>query len=432
MPRNGSRFTEAHGRGATLALLILAALAVAACSSGVDIGSTTLPTPSPEPAETTDEATTVADEPDLPVLSDLEAPEWRPATRTEELALDIDEAGEPTPQHAVDAFGLLVDGMPGTTPTDLPPGEALGETYTLLLIRAFRDQLTPEQQLVVDEHLDAGTVIATIAADGTIEIAPEESEIDDDPADDPTPGPSGLRHSGPPATTTDVDALAALLGGVQEAWNQRLPGHPSFGIELAKTDLPLKQIDALPKDNDPRTCVISVHAGFLGAAPSDDQLRWAFAHELFHCMQFIWQTAQLPPPDWLIEGSADFAATDLFRTATLDYDGLGHQWFTEAEAPLVARTYSAWGLFENASVSGLDAYARIEAMVASPAQTVGQFLTAGQLDGLIFRKDWSTRTLRSNSLGPTWQLGWPKPDAGFGPHDNVFSHGARGVGTYNI
>ena len=111
---------------------------------------------------------------------------------------------------------------------------------------------------------------------------------------------------------------------------------------------------------------------------------------------------------------------------------LGQQWFTQPAVPLSGRSYSAWPLFENAYQSVDDVYGRIEAMVENPGSSVAATLAVGQLDGRIFRRDWSSRTLRSESLRSPWEFDWPTPTASFGPHDNIFSLGGRGVGAYNI
>ncbi len=424
MARHRVPTTRRHVRTVPAWVLLLA-LAAASCSGGIEIEPDAAP-PTPESGAPGEEPTPVRDEPELPVLSDLEAPEWQPSTRTEEVLASIDEHGEATLQDAIDAFGLLAEDLPGTSPSELPIGETLGDLSTRQLIEAFRDELTPEQLAVLDAYVEPGRLVGTIRADGTVELAaptpaPEE----------PTPGPSGFRYAGPVPDPIDLQYLT-LLGEVEDAWRAYRPDFPTFEVDLFISSSPKNEMTAWPRNgNDPSTCEVTVKAGFFQSGPSDDKIRWFFAHELFHCAQFVWQQGS-PAPHWLAEGSADWAAADLFRTTPADYDGLGDQWFTDADAPLVNRSYSAWPLFENARLSGLDPYGPIEAMVTSVAPTAGKILAIGGLDGHLFRMAWSTRTLRSDPLGPTWQLPWPKPAIEFGPHDNLFSHGARDLGTYNI
>jgi hypothetical protein len=413
---------------------IVAVLILGACTGGDDSRSTTAPPTSASPATSTPpSAATVAPtsatgEPALPILDDLQPPGWEPATRTEELALAISEEEAPTPQQAIDALALLVEDVPGASPSDLPPGEGLGDGATLRLVDSVRDRLTSEQAAVLEEYLDAGSSVGTVLADGSIEPAGSPGDTAAPPAGT-TVEPDGLRRvERTPAVPIDLDYLE-LLGEVQAAWTAHFPDHPKHDIELRFTPLQ-GGMDAKLEPDDPSTCVIRVHAGFFQSAPSDDKIRFFFAHELFHCMQSDWYSGYVPP--WLDEGSADWAAADLFRGRVLDYDALGVQWFTVADAPLAVRSYSAWPFFENAHLHGRDVYALIESMYESPQTTVSAFLGANQLDGVVFRKDWSTRTLRSSSLAAPWRLAWPVQNDAFGPHDNVFALSARGLGVYNI
>jgi hypothetical protein len=400
------------------AWLIVGVVAVSACTGGGDVRPPTTPAPvgsaegQAAPATSTPAA---AGATDLPVLADVEAPPWEPATRADELAMAISEQAEPTLQQAVDAFGLLVDDMPGTTSSDLPPGEGLGETYSLRLIQLMGDQLAPDQAAVVDEYLDPGTLLGTIRADGSSERAE---------------APQGLRGFGAARSAPGGHDLFALLGEVQSDWAAHLPGHPQLDIELRSVATPFNGMDANLKPDDDDVCVVRVHSGFLAANPTADRIRFVFAHELFHCMQFEWAGGYTPP--WLDEGSADWAAADLYRGRTLD--GVDHHpaWFTLPGAPLAIRHYSAWPFFENARLQGRDVYALIEAMFESPQPTVTGFLAAAHLDGELFRKDWSTRTLRSSVLNAPWRMAWPTPDGELGPHDNLFSVGARGIGLYHV
>jgi hypothetical protein len=415
------------------AWLIVGIVAVGACTGGDGSSPTTS-----APARTTEATTVSMTSPstasgttDLPVLDDVEAPAWEPSTRTDELALAISEESEPTVQQAVDAFGLLVEGMPGATSSDLPPGEGLGETYTLRLIRSVREGLTPDQATVVDEYLGPGILIGRIRADGSSE--PADGSGDAAPTSDmaATTAPSqGVRPLRAPTATPGGHDLFQLLGEVQADWDAHLPGHPKHDIELRTVATPFKGMDADVKTDDPDVCVIRVHTGFLAGNPTADLIRSFFAHELFHCMQFEWAGGYTPP--WLDEGSANWAAADLYRTETLEGVDLHEAWFKLPDAPLAIRQYSAWPFFEIARLHGRNGYALIQAMFESPHPTVTAYLAATQLDGELFRKDWSTRTLRSSPLTAPWRLAWPTPDGELGPHDNLFSVGARGIGVYHV
>ncbi|MEO6156265.1 MAG: hypothetical protein ABIQ39_01410, partial [Ilumatobacteraceae bacterium] len=76
---------------------------------------------------------------------------------------------------------------------------------------------------------------------------------------------------------------------------------------------------------------------------SDDDVKVAFAHELFHCIQSTWNpdfSADGYNAEWLIEGSATFASFDLYRSTNpqssrYEFDG----WFTTTAAPLIQSSY---------------------------------------------------------------------------------------------
>src|SRR5688500_2072848 len=95
---------------------LLLVVMLAACSGDEDSSSST--TDSTEPPDTvtpigsTPIDTAAAAEDDLPVLEDVTSPEWKPATRSEELGLEIDEAQQVTLQMAIDAVALVEPEFP--------------------------------------------------------------------------------------------------------------------------------------------------------------------------------------------------------------------------------------------------------------------------------------------------------------------------------
>ena len=377
---------------------------------------------------------------DLERLADVEGPAWEPATRTDELLAEIGASEEgPTVQHLVDAFALLVDDMPGATPTDLPPGDGIGSTYTLRSIDARRGELTDEQVAVLDDYLELGTLVGTISADGNVEVSPEFSG--DDPPDPLTTTSSvagfrSPRSSDDPPVEVGVPVeleYVVLLDEVRADWKEHAPALPAHEVEIYITPDVKGGMDAtLRPDPLGEVCSIRVHAGFFQQIPPAETVRDFFAHELFHCMQMEWWTDVDPPP-WVVEGSANWAAADLYRsrhagTRSLLWSG----WFTSPDKALAERSYDAWPFFENVRLSGRPTYATIRQMFEEPQPSVGAYLSVLGLDGELFRKDWSSRSLRTPSMGALWHVAWPSKDEDVGPVDNGFSLGERGLGVYNI
>jgi hypothetical protein len=427
--------------------LVVFALVAAACTGGGGTTSSSTTTP-PQDAVSGDDQIQ-----DGEILA---APEWEPTTRAEQLLFEIDDETGPTPQDAIDALGLAVEGVPGVTPTGLPPGEDLGLTSTLWLVESFYDQLTPEQQAFVDELLTPGELAGTVSDDGTVTLAagpetdgfgilagPATTEQEYANLLWETDGrsqaqPLGLAaDDGVPlavaaATEAEKKKYTGLLAEVRKDLKAHIPDLPTHkDVKLYFTTKNLSGMDARQNPDDPNLCDIRIHPGFTNGNPTDDTIRFYFAHELFHCSQDLWG-AEESAAKWVIEGSADWAAIDLYRSRALDYDELQVWWFTFPQIPLKVHAYSAWPLYENARLSNKDVYGAIKDMLFDNQKGVAAQLAVGGLDGQFFRKDWSSRTLRSTSIGPPWQLPWPTPNSGAGPHDNRVSLGERDLGTYAI
>ncbi len=394
-------------------LLVAAGLIASACSDDDDTAATT-GTPSPE---TTEVGT-----------GDIVVPEWEPATRLDELALDIGtDPGGPEVQDAVDLFALYVPDFPGATPSDLPPGTGFSGTSALALLSSFRDELTDEQVAALDANLESGDIVATITPEGEIL----------EPAASPATTSGWRKPEGGPVTPQDIQEFDALLAEVQQLWAAHLPNHPKHqSYELAFTSAATGVMDSNEPAGQPERCVIRVRSDFVAKGPSADEIRFDFAHELFHCMQFRWRASGVGPWNphlWVVDGSAEFAAADLFRSRPMDYNNLFEDWFTSENKPLGSRQYDAWPVFENAHLNGEDVYGSIRSMFHSPMTGVAPMLAIGGLDGQVFRIDWSTRTLRWPDFGQPWRLDWPwNGHATHGPAYNNEFAGTRGVGGYSV
>lgn len=201
---------------------------VASCSNGGGSADTTLPAATTQPSVTAPPSTE-ASTPELPVLADLATPDWTPSTRSEELAVALDTGDPITPQQAVDIIGLVVPGMPGTTPTDLPAGDGLGDAFTLNLASRMRDRLSPAQQQVVDQYLEPGRLVGTVTPSG--EVIPAGAPPDATTSTASTAVSGGWRAASAPPDVIDFDYLN-LAAEVLAAWDSHLPTHPQISVEL--------------------------------------------------------------------------------------------------------------------------------------------------------------------------------------------------------
>lgn len=368
---------------------------------------------------------TAAPDTDLPTLADIDTPAYQPADRTEELTAQIDRAGKPTLQNAIDAMDLY-QSMPGATSTSLPPGEGLGGTVTLAMIDRVYSQLTPEQRAVVDKVRNEIVGHVKISADGVMSA--------------PAPGPG---RSGAPATTAKQRHYGELATQVQQAWKTHRPDlpTPAVTVAFAKNDLAAKEglalMSTLPSGNGPgtATAVVTVYPVMYNAAYDDNYIKFTFAHEIFHGIQFAWAGGNFAQSFWVQEGSAEWAAYDLYRAryappATPKLSFLA--WFTTPGMPLGNRQYSAWPFFESAKQYGLDPYPDIKAMISHGQDDVAGLLAVAGLTADPFASFRSSQSLRKRSAAKDFFLSWPGPNAAAGPTDTGLSQPVRGRGKFDV
>ena len=362
---------------------------------------------------------------DLPTLEDIDTPAYQPADRTEELAAQIDRAGTPTLQQAIDAMDLYQD-MPGATATTLPKGDGLGATVTLAMIDRAYGQLTPEQRAVVDKVRTGIVGHVTISADGVMS--------------EPAPGPG---RSGAPASTATQRRYGELATNVQRAWKAHRPDLPTPAVTLhfARNDLAAKGglalMSALPSGNGAGTAtvVITVYPVMYNGAYDDDYIKFTFAHEIFHGIQFAWDGGNFAQSFWVQEGGAEWAAYDLYRAGYAPPNDPKHSfpgWFTKPGMPLGTRQYSAWPFFESAKQYGVDPYPAMKAMINHGQDDVAGLLQVGGLTADAFASFRSSQSLRKPGSAKDFFLTWPGPNGSTGPTDTGLAQPVRGRGKFDV
>ena len=415
---------------------------------------------------------------DLPVLADLSAPDLSPATQTDQLASVLAGSGTPTLGQAIDMFNLSVADLPGATASSMPAGIGFSATTTMAAIQTHRGELTPQQLAVVDSF--DGTVIASTTQPGgpLVPVASAPSTAapttgttasTDGPGDSTTPTtqsiaptsahtagwvvPTGgaaraqpvaraVRWQAPPTQSAAFVHDSDLLNQTLFDWNAHEPGLIQLpkGFALAVSSKEPKdnaEMDTRQSTTIPGGCVITMYPVFTGGHYTDALAKFIFAHELFHCIQFTW-SSNLGGAEWLVEGSAEFAALDLYRrtfqpTTAEAFEG----WFTNTGTALGSespgRGYDDWPLFESFKQTyATDPYPYIEQMIKAGGSTQN-ILTAGHFDNPVFASLWTSTSLRSKEFGDAaFQLNWPGVDPTFGRRDTAVDLGSRGVGTYQV
>jgi len=128
-----------------------------------------------------------------------------------------------------------------------------------------------------------------------------------------------------PTTTSPAEELPALDDVTAPAWKPTTRTEelevtiPLIDLRLVSFNVDKADMDTLgPTQSDDPTrgivCRIRVFPLLWKAQNDDETLKTAFAHELFHCFQGWWNPIG-GFPAWLTEGSASFAAFDLYRSS---------------------------------------------------------------------------------------------------------------------
>lgn len=366
---------------------------------------------------------------ELPELPPLSAPEFVPANRTDQLKVEIDRSGTSL-QVAIDVFDLTIAPMPGATPSSMPPGPGFSPTYALALITRVRRELSPAQLQVLDSVRDAGVTVGRFDATGkSASVSSSSATI------------SYLRAQVPNYPPAMVARYNRLFEKALDDWRRYRPEllADTAGYSVAFTGFQLRvkgadaEMSTLP-EADPRYCGVTVYPALYDHVFSDAFIAFVFAHELFHCAQFSWNGA-LALPQWLVEGSAEFAARDLYRTTLLLPPAEDiPEWFTKTVRSLATRAYDAWALFETfKSNYGADPYPAIEKMIKTVNGDTAGLLSAGTMDNPIFQSMWTSGTLRATTFDDAyWQLRWPNGDPAHGPHNTAITLPERGIGTYPV
>ncbi len=429
--------------------------AAAAASTTVTAPSVPAATAAPSaPAATTPTPTAEAPLPKLPTLS---APAYTPTTRSEELESETaDETGDPTLQQAIDMFSVTFTPLPGATPSDLSAGEGVGGTVAMDAIQGHLNELSPAQARIVDGYLD--TQYLELDASGTqigSGLAGDVGAIQATTLVHAT-GATGARGA-PEATWPSPEVHAyyehylPILKQAIDDYHSKLPtmldGITGYWLTVLDETPVGEKPDAwmftgvVPTQHN--ICHINVLPRFIADGFSDEDARFSFAHEIFHCIQQTMNPAfSFKHATWLTEGSATFAAEYLYRdTLHVDDRILPPEWFTRTAEPLEDASYHAWALFESyrQQYPKADVFAHIRAMVQAPRDaTTAQLVAAGGFTASTFEALWTSSSVRSSTFSDLpWQFAWPGVDPRHGRPDNLTAvlsptGDVHGVGTYQV
>jgi hypothetical protein len=419
----------------------------------------------------------------LPKLDDVTGPAFKPTTRTGELQVALADGHDPTLQEALDIFDVTMAKMPGATPTSLPDGAGFSATYALQSINEHRLELSPAQLAVVDSFAgtevarfdSTGSTVTTTASAttspssaGTIPtVTPSPTTSSPAPSNTlsntttgvtstsdtaslrMTPETSAVEHFAPPVTLAPaaVARYTRLFSDTLKDWTtfrRDLIG-VVYGFSLSFSPTQPKEDNLSNADmatgpsSDQRYCSVTVYPQIINDNVDDAYIKFVFAHELFHCIQFVWNDFNRLGPNWIVEGSAEYAALDLYRStfdqvAREDFVGT---WFSDTTQSLGDRAYDAWPLFEvYRDQYHADPYPAIKAMIRAGDKVPALVLKAGGFDDQVTESLTTTASLRTTTFDDDdWKTTWPGVDPDHGgstTHDTAFTSATHGIGTFNV
>lgn len=293
----------------------------------------------------------------------------------------LDEDGNLTFDGAKALFSAALTPLPGVEPA--PDGDVQELTDVFMVLQAHRDELTPDQQQVFD----------------TVALAGEETEVGGSAS-------AGFGAHRRAATIPDTvkrkisDAAASAANYYAGVMGRRL-GFPIRTVVLPANvgGIPMfgdtTLADALyTSDSGGPYCRIRVNYDKY----SEGELEFVMSHEVFHCFQFR-ITADDPVADWVMEGTAQWAAEE--RTGgniTLAADW-SNRWATTPTRPISRRSYDAVGLYALATELNVPMYSYIDNLLRTP-----RIATLREAVGERLDIEWALSYAGRESWGPKYAL----------------------------
>ena len=300
--------------------------------------------------------------------------------------------GSITPQIALQAFSLAYGPLPGVR---LPAGNRgvplTAGTQAVGLVARMWGRLTRAQRNAIDRKVGV-------------------------PHDASSP-----RIARRAEKLTPSPAIGAKVAQYIAIYRTKIAGIPAIPVEAFKTDteIPVPAgatgkvgADAIPVNaagnwgpgDTYAKCKIRVPPfgqAFQGTPTYD----YFLAHEAFHCVQFAITSAWPSVPNWIKEGTADWAAITVTK-ASADVSGHFRQYLDHAPDPLFGRSYDAMGFWGHVDEVFGPGSLWPKLRFVQLADSVTAFLLAGGGD-LTSIETWASAMWRFPGAGAAWYLKHP-------------------------
>lgn len=262
----------------------------------------------------------------------------------------LDPDGNLTFEGAKALFGAVFTPLPGVEPA--PDGDIHEATSIFMVLWAHHDELTPEQQQVFESVALAGDMF---------EVGAEEDEQ----------GGAARSRQGVSIPAAVKQELERAAREAQSYFRGSLGRTLSFPIRIAVlpaaiAGMPMFGDDTLAdaqlnSDANGEYCRIRVNYDKYSAA----QARFIMAHEVFHCYQFDVTGGEVVP-NWVMEGTAEWAAEEMTGDDLTLADNLARDWITTPTRPISMRSYDAVGLYALTTELNVPMYRYVDDLLRRP------------------------------------------------------------------
>src|SRR5882757_2781656 len=366
-----------------LALAVLAALTVAACSSSVSHGQG-------RPARssgTTASTSTPGSQHSAPPKKTV----WQ------QTIGQIRPDGTVSTTTALTAFAEAIGPLPGVTPPAGPTGDIPSGTIAVRWVFAHWAQLTTPQRAAVKADLGAPVVHHFTASGGTDAGSADDPNIDCQTKD--TAGVDSYRK--------EFDGIVSLL--TAHLWPLTVREHVFFADNTKTIDRHGKPANAYTIGCGPDTpdkidgCTIHVNPGQVASNIHD-----ILIHEMTHCFMAdkFGPVGYSNLPAWYVEGGATWAMTDLGSgdSISLNY---WHDYLNNHGLSLRDLSYDGVGFFVHLAETGTDVWKAIEpigaAMTGSKNATAAGWNAAAPTEK--FLNTWGSGYAEGRYPGDDWLTG---------------------------
>jgi hypothetical protein len=327
-------------------------------------------------------------------------------------------------QTALEAFAYLygVD-IPGVTvPTGIEGGdEPTDGSGAMSWVRADWDQLTSDQQAVIDRYLVAGPndqaiPIGPVAAAGSplaaagsgfrLDVARSVRSID---VAAPPDAPAAITTALENELQADIVHIGPKLG-----MPVLTEGNPLFpNIELIMSDSSggktLLQTAAVENALHYEPCEVTVYKNaWSGATSVTPALHVLMTHEVVHCYQnVVWGSVatSLAIPPWIVEGTALYLAADDTKIAEQMIPSMWEKGYFIPETALTNRSYDAFGYYSLLAHEGRDLWSLMLPAWQAAAKSSTRsdaFIAVLTGDAPDIRDNWAESYVRKTSWGDPW------------------------------